>query len=80
MANKKRRLDSNIALRIARVKLGYTQKDLASLLNMSVNYYSAFERNNDFSKMRVDSLVKLYEITGLDLYEILKLNKETDNE
>ncbi|MDI9261298.1 helix-turn-helix domain-containing protein [Alicyclobacillus sendaiensis] len=58
----------NHVARNARIAKGYTQKQIASMLGMTVRSYQRFEHGE--RNLSTDKLFRLAEILGVSVYEL----------
>lgn len=64
------------SIKIARIKCGYTQKELIKLLNISPNTLVKLERG-DYSKLKYETMLKLSKILG-ETVDNLFFNEQGD--
>ncbi|WP_230658150.1 helix-turn-helix domain-containing protein [Psychrobacter sp. I-STPA10] len=61
-------------IRMMRAMNDWTQEDMAEKLHMSLNSYAKLERGE--SKLYLEKLEKISEVFGVDLPDLLSLNKQ----
>lgn len=64
----------NEKIRMIREMNHWTQEDIAEKLHMSLTSYAKLERGE--SKLHLDKLEKIAEVFGVDLIDLLSLNKQ----
>jgi transcriptional regulator with XRE-family HTH domain len=62
-------------IRVFRTEKGYTQEDMAELLNKSVSWYAKVERGQlDINVSNIESIAKIFELSAGDLIKSAEVN------